>query len=89
MTNPDRQLSVEDMAGVSRPGKNWRLVRNGKKGGAVQAKSKRTNWYHPFLWASIDNAMRKNAWSTTYAVKKLQHEQPTLFSNITKGVIQK
>jgi hypothetical protein len=77
------------VAEVSGSGKNWRLARNGKKGGAIQAKSKRTNWYHPFLWASIDNAMHRNAWSTTYAVKQLHHEQPTLFSKITKGVIQK
>jgi len=33
--------------------------------------------------------MHRNAWSTTYAVKQLQREQPTLFSKITKGVIQK
>jgi hypothetical protein len=33
--------------------------------------------------------MCKNSWSTTYAVKQLQREQPTLFSKITKGVIQK
>jgi len=77
------------VAEVSRSGKNWQLVRNGKNGGAVQAKSKCTNWYHPFLWALINNVMCKNAWSTTYAVKQLQCEQPTLFLKITNGVIQK
>lgn len=86
---PGLSTSLGDVAEVSRSGKDWRLVRNGKKGGAVQAKSKRTNWYHPFLWASINDAMRKNAWSATYTVKQLQREQPTLFSKITKGVIQK
>ena len=57
--------------------------------GAVQARSKHTNWYHPFLWTSIDNVMQKNAWSATYAVNQLQCEQPKLFLKITKGVIQK
>jgi hypothetical protein len=65
------------------------VSRSGKNGGAIQAKSKRTNWYHPFLWALINNAMHRNTWSTTYAVKQLQREQPTLFLKITKGVIQK
>ena len=86
---PGPSTSLADVAELSRSGKDWRLVRNGKKGGAVQARSKRTNWYHPFLWTSIDNAMRKNAWSATYTVKQLQREQPKLFSKITKGVIQK
>ena len=86
---PGPSTSLADVAELSRSGKDWRLVRNGKKGGAVQARSKRTNWYHPFLWTSIDNAMRKNAWSATYTVKQFQREQPKLFSKITKGVIQK
>ena len=69
---PGPSTSLADVAELLRSGKDWRLVRNGKKGGAVQARSKRTNWYHPFLWTSIDNAMRKNAWSATYTVKQLQ-----------------
>jgi hypothetical protein len=77
------------VAELLRFGKDWCLARNGKKSGAVQARSKCTNWYHPFLWTSIDNAMRKNAWSATYTVKQLQRDQPKLFSKITKGVIQK
>ena len=38
---PGPSTSLADVAELSRSGKDWRLVRNGKKGGAVQARSKR------------------------------------------------
>jgi hypothetical protein len=49
-------LELEDFTGVSRPGKDWRLPCNGKKGGTIQSKSTRTNWYHPILWTLIDTS---------------------------------
>ena len=62
---PGPSTSLMDVADLSRSGKDWGLVRNGKKGGAVQARSKCTNWYHPFLWTLIDNVMWKNTWCAT------------------------
>ena len=80
---------LEDLAGISRPGKDWCLVRNGKKGGAKQSKSTRTNWYHPLLWIPIDTAARRNNWSATYIVKQLHRDNPTLFTKLSKGTVQK
>lgn len=51
--------------------KAWRKSQNGKLGGMVQQQVKRTNWYHPFLWSSIDSAMHRAEWSPGGAIKIL------------------
>ncbi|KAK1221573.1 hypothetical protein PQX77_015622 [Marasmius sp. AFHP31] len=53
------EMDLSDIAGVLRAGyEDWRNERNGTKRGAVQVKPKQTNWFHPFLWTLIEQAMK-------------------------------
>jgi hypothetical protein len=87
--NDHSDPELDDLAGVSRPGKDWRLQRNGKNGGAEQSKNTRTNWYHPILWTHIDTSACRNSWSPSGIVKQLQRENPALFNKLNKGTVQK
>ncbi|KDQ55214.1 hypothetical protein JAAARDRAFT_48939 [Jaapia argillacea MUCL 33604] len=49
----------QDVAEVSRLGLTYKKKRNGKRGGTIQQRHSRTNWYHPFLWAHIDQIAPK------------------------------
>ena len=80
---------LADLAELSRPNSNWKSERNGKQGGAKQSQHKRTNWYHPFLWAYIDDVARKVDWSAQSIANRLIRDQPKLFRRITKGTVQK
>ena len=53
----------------------------------MQQTHRRTNWYHPFLWASIDAAAKKANWSSHHIVNILQREQPRLFKNLHRGTV--
>jgi hypothetical protein len=57
--------------------------------GAKQSRSKRTNWYHPFLWPAIDEAAHKTHWSPTEIEKYLKCLYPKLYNTIRKGTISK
>jgi|SRR5215472_10660085 len=70
-------------------GLQWKKSRNGKQGGAIQQSHRQTNWYHPFLWTSIDAAAKKADWSSHQIVKTLQREQPTLFKNLNRGTVHR
>jgi hypothetical protein len=85
----DSSSELEDLADVSRYGSGWKLKRNGQRGGTKQSRSKRTNWYHPFLWTAIDAAARKAHWSPTETTKALKRLNPTLYRTIGKGTISK
>jgi hypothetical protein len=80
---------LADCAELSRPNSNWKSERNGKHGGAKQSRHKHTNWYHPFLWAYIDNVAHKVDWSAQSIANRLIRDQPKLFGCITKGTVQK
>jgi hypothetical protein len=80
---------LEDLADVSCNGLAWKLKRNGQQGGAKQSCSKRTNWYHPFLWPAIDEAARKTHWSPTEIEKHLKRLYPKLYNTIRKSTISK
>jgi hypothetical protein len=80
---------LADCAELSRPNSNWKSEQNGKHGGAKQSRHKHTNWYHPFLWAYIDNVTCKVDWSVQSIVNELIRDQPKLFGCITKGTVQK
>jgi hypothetical protein len=54
-----------------------------------QSRHKRTNWYHPFLWAHIDTAARKLGWSPQAIANRLTRDHPKLFLHINKGTIQR
>ena len=86
-TNSPSEL--EDLADISRNGSAWKLTRNGQRGGAKQSRSKRTNWYHPFLWSAIDEAAHKTHWSPTEIEKHLKCLSPKLYNTIHKGTISK
>ncbi|KAE9389407.1 hypothetical protein BT96DRAFT_834923, partial [Gymnopus androsaceus JB14] len=51
--------------------------------------SKNVNWYHPFLWLSINAAIRKACWSCEGAVKLLYDHNPMLYSHLHCGTIFK
>jgi len=79
-----------DVAGISHSNHlHWKKERNGKHGGIKQAYHKCTNWYHPFLWAHIDTAVKKYNWSAHRMVNALKQEQPILFSHLNKGTVSK
>ncbi|KAF9254268.1 hypothetical protein L218DRAFT_846629, partial [Marasmius fiardii PR-910] len=83
-------MEQTDIATVSHAGyEEWREERDGTKKGAMQAKAKRTNWFHPFLWLFIDKAMKKCHWSPADAAKHLQNDHPVLFSRISRQTIGK
>ncbi|KAI0689287.1 hypothetical protein BC835DRAFT_1308424 [Cytidiella melzeri] len=83
-------LDATDLAELSRPGKeSWHQLRNGKLGGTKQARAKRTNWFHPFLWVHIDSAMRRGDWSPAAAARILQREHEKLFKSITRATVWK
>ena len=78
------------MAAISRSDHlEWKEQRSGKRGGTKQERHKRTNWYHPFLWAHIDRAAKVNDWSPQAMINTLKKEQPKLFSRLHKGTISR
>ncbi|KAF4590471.1 hypothetical protein EYR38_009772 [Pleurotus pulmonarius] len=84
------KLLASEIAEASRPDRQaWRGLRSGKNGGAKQERVKRTNWFHPFLWVSIDLAMRRTDWSAAAAVKALQRENPQMFARLHRGTVHK
>lgn len=74
---------------MSRPNSNWKLVRNGKRGGAKQERHTKTNWYHPFLWLHIDRIAHAVGWSAQSIVNRLVLNHPKLFLHINKGMVHK
>ena len=59
----------------------WCLHRAGQQGGkAISATAKRTNYFHPLLWAPIEAYMRCYGWSPQATVQALQGDLPTLFT---------
>jgi hypothetical protein len=85
----DAPSELEDLADISRSGSGWKLKCNGQRSGAKQSRSKRTNWYHPFLWPAIDAAACKTHWSPTDIAKDLKLLNPALYKTINKGTISK
>ncbi|KAK6997237.1 hypothetical protein R3P38DRAFT_3624476 [Favolaschia claudopus] len=73
---------ITDMADVSRPyTTDWKKSRTGTQGGVVKnAPAKRVFWFHPFLWALIAAAVRRQNWSAGDAVKDLHRSHPQLFN---------
>jgi hypothetical protein len=86
---------IGDVADLSRPDtKGWRKERNGTKRGVVQnVPSKRVFWFHPFLWALIEAALRQWDWSPAHVVCALQRSYPALFdadgSRLHRGTVGK
>ncbi|KAJ2934644.1 hypothetical protein H1R20_g2448, partial [Candolleomyces eurysporus] len=81
---------MEDIAEVSRPGGlAWKEKRTGKKGGVVQKRHERVNWYHPFLWPHIDKIAAQVDWSPTRIANHLSLTQPKLFGRLHKGTVVK
>ena len=76
------------MAEISRPdGMNWKKSRSGRKGGAVQCRHARVNWYHPYLWVHIDAVAKKGLWSPQAITTILQRDHPTLFKQLNRGTV--
>ncbi|KAJ3769741.1 hypothetical protein FB446DRAFT_791101 [Lentinula raphanica] len=86
----DPIMTQADLATISQPGyEKWRATQNGTWGGKKREKAIQTNWFHPFLWVSIDATMSKANWSCEDAVKILHCECPELHAKLTCGVIWK
>ena len=83
------RCELEDLAEISRPGSTWKRHRNGTRGGAVQSNHTRTNWYHPYLWPSIDKMAKRANWSPQETVKRLKTFQPELFSRLNRGTVHR
>ncbi|PBK79528.1 hypothetical protein ARMGADRAFT_1040741 [Armillaria gallica] len=66
----------------------WRLSRNGIRGGAIQSEATRMNYYHPYVWCYINRKMCQTAWSSAATAKALQRDFPVLFAKLNKGTIQ-
>ncbi|THU88058.1 hypothetical protein K435DRAFT_830622 [Dendrothele bispora CBS 962.96] len=80
---------VEDIAELSRPkGGKWKKARTGKRGGVIQKRHARVNWFHPFLWALIGKFAPTVNFSATLLAKILQRERPDLYARLHKGTIQ-
>ncbi|KAH9927827.1 uncharacterized protein B0H18DRAFT_1118347 [Fomitopsis serialis] len=85
----DDREELADLAEISRPhGAAWKKIRNGKNGGVVQQRHKKTNWFHPFLWTHINRMAPQVGWSATLLARSLQRDHPELFSRLSKGTIQ-
>ncbi|EPS95422.1 hypothetical protein FOMPIDRAFT_1132449 [Fomitopsis schrenkii] len=81
---------IPNLAEISRPhGMAWKAARNGKKGGVTEQRHTRTNWFHPFLWAHINNVAPRVGWSATLIARTLQRDQLELFSRLSKGTVQR
>ncbi|KAJ7705055.1 hypothetical protein B0H17DRAFT_1193530 [Mycena rosella] len=84
--------TIGDVADLSRPEtKGWRMVRNGTKGGVVQnVPSKRVFWFHPFLWALIEAAIRRRDWSARMPVCIVQpYENGSFQTSAASQTLQK
>ncbi|KAK1226816.1 hypothetical protein PQX77_010198 [Marasmius sp. AFHP31] len=80
---------LENMAEASRPkGSSWRQGRNGKRGGVVERRHSRINWYHPLLWARIAKVAPSVSFSATLIVRILQQQDSQLYSTLHKGTVQ-
>ncbi|THV03410.1 hypothetical protein K435DRAFT_835856 [Dendrothele bispora CBS 962.96] len=80
---------VKDLAEISRPkGAGWRKSRTGKRGGVIQKRHSRINWYHPLLWYHIAKLAPSYWFSAHLLAKALHREHPELFQRLTKGTIQ-
>ncbi|KAE9393905.1 hypothetical protein BT96DRAFT_958958 [Gymnopus androsaceus JB14] len=84
-----RADETEDLAELSRPGKDWKLKRNGKKGGVVQRRHERANWYHPFLGVHINRIAPRVLWSPHRIAATLRLQMPELFSRLHRGTVGK
>ncbi|KAG1722946.1 hypothetical protein EDB19DRAFT_1834792 [Suillus lakei] len=82
-------LSTMDLTELSRPDSNWKDQRTGKNGGTKQEQHHQTNWYHPFLWTHIEQIAPKVGWSAQTIASRLARDQPSLFSHLNKGTVQK
>ncbi|KAJ3966365.1 hypothetical protein EV361DRAFT_973635 [Lentinula raphanica] len=83
-------MEQSDLATVSRAGfESWRNTRNGTQGGATRDRPTRTNWWHPFLWPAIDDAMRRADWSPEACVRILHRDHPQLYSHLHRGTVWK
>ncbi|KAF7372434.1 DDE superfamily protein [Mycena venus] len=90
--NVQKQTVAADVnvAEVSRPsGQKWKAGRTGKKNGVIQKRHQRVNWYHPFLWSSIDSIAPRVGWSPTMIVASLQRQNPQMYGRLNKGTVQK
>ena len=82
--------ALSDLAAISRPdGVKWKKERNGRHKGTIEDRHSRTNWYHPFLWASINAAAKKAHWSPAGIVKMLNRDQPALFKHLNRGTVHR
>jgi flagellar biosynthesis GTPase FlhF len=89
-THQSSALTQAEVATTSQAGyEGWQEKRNGVLGGKVKPGAVQTNWFHPFLWVAIDNAMCQANWSCEEAVKILQRECPELYGKISHGVVWK
>ncbi|KIM38062.1 hypothetical protein M413DRAFT_13027 [Hebeloma cylindrosporum] len=79
-----------NLAEISRPeGQTWKVKRTGKKGGVLQKRHQRVNWYHPLLWTHINRVAPKASWSPKYIVLTLQGQYPDLFGKLHRGTVVK
>lgn len=81
--------SSTEVATLSRIGHSgdWKLSRNGTRGGSIQKPHVRTNWYHPLLWRRIDAAAWRVQFSPSAIVQYLQREDPILFKRLWPGTV--
>ncbi|KAJ7222719.1 hypothetical protein C8J57DRAFT_1253667 [Mycena rebaudengoi] len=85
-TAHEHQVNVAETSRAGTQG--WQDKRNGREGGAVQKRAATVNYFHPFLWDSIDKQMRLTGWSPSATAQKLQRMSP-LYKGLQKGTISK
>ncbi|KDQ60203.1 hypothetical protein JAAARDRAFT_46004 [Jaapia argillacea MUCL 33604] len=71
------------------PGSCWKTKQNGKRGGTIQLKHQRTNWYHPYLWLHINKVAPKCHWSPQLIVTTLKRNHPALYQRLNCGTVHK
>ncbi|KAF7372598.1 DDE superfamily protein [Mycena venus] len=87
-----KEAQIPDVADLSRPlTQGWKKHRTGTSGGVVRGQSKKTFWFHPFLFVLIHAALIRHDWSPTKTVAYLQRTHPALFnspgSRLNKGTL--
>lgn len=68
---------------------NWRKERTGVRGGAVQTKAKRMNYYHPLIWIHIDRIAKSTQFSPSKIVQHMQRLFPKTLKRMNKGTVSK